>query len=221
MALGIPPRFRVALNRIASLSDADLEALATALTTLPPFPSRSTIRASIASVIAADEEVDNDRVTDALLNLAVQRRRWGADELANLIASSSLLTVPEERRESFERLIKTAVDADALLGAARGLDVVFDRENILSEARILTDIRPVFGDEVEPNLRGAAVISTLSIDYYAGAGGPKKVQLAIDERDLRRLNVAIERALKKGSALRELLSTTDTQYFDYTDDDDE
>jgi len=218
MALGIPPRFRVALNRIAGLSDADLEALGNALSTLPAFPARSAIRASIASVISADEEGDNDRVTDALLNLAVQRRRWSADELASLIASSSVLEVPAEQRESFERFISRATQAEALLSAARGLDVVFDREHIVNEARILTDIRPVFGDEVEPHILGAAVINTLSIDYHTAAG-PQKVQLAVDERDLKRLQAAIERALKKRSALRELLSASETQYFDYTDDD--
>lgn len=219
MALGIPPRLRGALNLVARLSDADLDALAEALNALPAFPERSDIAASIRTVISAEEEGDNGRVVAALLNLAVQRRRWDADELARLVASAPGLDVPDERRDSFERFISRVVQAEALVSAARGLDIVFDREHIAAETRVLTDIRPVFGDDVEPQLLGATVINTLSIDYHTPTG-PQKLQLAVDERDLKRLQEAIDRALKKSVSLRELLAASDTQYVNYADEDD-
>src|SRR5215218_5577513 len=143
MAIGIPQRFRPGLNRIAQLSDPDLQALADALTGLPTFPSRVEITRSIRSVISADEDGDFERVTDALMNLAVQRRRWAPDELAELVASASVLDVPDDRRESFAAFVRRAVEAEALVSAARGLDIIFDREHIATDARVLTDIRPV------------------------------------------------------------------------------
>jgi hypothetical protein len=219
MALGIPPQFRGGLNRIARLSDADLDALADALTGLPPFPTPADISRGVRSIITAEDEGDHERVTDALLNVAVQRRRWNAAELAGLVASATALDVPQERRDAFEGFLLRAVQAEALLGAARGLDVISDRENIATDTRILTDVRAVFDDQDNPQLRGAAVIHTLSLGYHT-ASGVQKLQVAVSETDLRRLQETIGRALKKSTKLRGVLNQADVQDFDYADEDD-
>lgn len=75
-----------------------------------------------------------------------------------------------------------------------------EHQNLFMDARILTDLRPVFsaaGDIIHESL----VIQTLLIDYHDGAE-PRRVALALDARDIAQLRRLCERAEAKASTLK-------------------
>jgi hypothetical protein len=79
-----------------------------------------------------------------------------------------------------------------------------EHQNSFMDARILTDLRPVFsaaGDTIHESL----IIQTLLIDYHDGTER-RRVALALDARDIAQIRRLCERAEVKASALKAAVS---------------
>jgi hypothetical protein len=89
---------------------------------------------------------------------------------------------------------------------AKALTLRNEYERILTDTRILSDIRPVFDDDQEnPSMRAAIVNHTLRFTYTAGDGERHESHFALDVDDLEKLKTQIERALKKDKASQRMV----------------
>jgi hypothetical protein len=79
-----------------------------------------------------------------------------------------------------------------------------DGERLYCDAKILSDIRPVFGDKPTVRPVGAVVTHTLRIGYHLG-GDHREFHIILDVQDLEALKVAVDRAQAKDKTLRALL----------------
>jgi hypothetical protein len=86
---------------------------------------------------------------------------------------------------------------------AKALELFHEHSNIFQEVRIITDIRPVFG-QTTSNIEGALIVNCLKIKYF-DASGPKELYIGVDEDDLKSIKETIERALSKTGSLNEML----------------
>lgn len=92
---------------------------------------------------------------------------------------------------------------------AKALTLRNEYERIVTDTRILTDIRPIFDDdEDEPNVEAAIVNHTLRFSYTSG-DGDHEIHFALDAADLTKLTAQIERALKKDKASQVLTETAE------------
>ena len=77
-----------------------------------------------------------------------------------------------------------------------------ERERLLNNVRIITDLRPVFTDAETCELKKMSIIHTLKIIYEEGDYSKERF-FALDSIDLEKLKKQIERAIEKENKLRE------------------
>lgn len=106
---------------------------------------------------------------------------WTADDLSVLVS----------RRGPIVDLL----DSKSIYYSAKALDLAFDREKIFTRSRILTDIRPVFTDDVD-EVVGAVVVQALRIDYFS-EDGIHSISLSLGSKDVAALLRACQRAVLK------------------------
>jgi hypothetical protein len=84
--------------------------------------------------------------------------------------------------------------------AAKASAIQREHPNVLISARILTDLRPVFGDSPE-SVQAAVVFHNLKVTYML-CNEPREFFVALDDQDLAMLQKTVARAEAKSKALR-------------------
>jgi hypothetical protein len=81
------------------------------------------------------------------------------------------------------------------------------RYRVFHSARILTDIRPVFGRDADVPPIGAVIAHVLKIDYFS-QGDSGSLYVSLNNRDLELLRNLVDRAFTKLKTLRAVLEST-------------
>jgi hypothetical protein len=112
--------------------------------------------------------------------------------------------VPEEQNASFrERLVKL-LSAEAFTLVSKAQDLQTDDERTFCRARILTDLRPVFGSNVEDGPKGMVLVHLLKLGFHEASSERRHEEfyISLDAEDLQTLKKVIERAETKARVLR-------------------
>jgi hypothetical protein len=110
------------------------------------------------------------------------------------------------------------VENNNIYCAAKALELSYDHDRVLTNARIVTDIRPVL-DRTRDSPLGAVLIHSLHLDYY-GNNETVEMTVALDEEDLKSLINSCEEALRKTQASKKLIvNATDDNVFVYGEED--
>ncbi len=165
--LRIPARYLPGLEAIAELPDKAIKDLEAAFASAPG--SLTTER--LAEHVARATPQISDRAleaTEALLSLIalLPEEGGGASNLATDVAHSEDLKLASNKRSSFAKRLATLLNLECLSLAARAYDIVTEYERVFHDARILTDLRPVFGSDTSDGPKAALLISTLKIDFH-------------------------------------------------------
>jgi hypothetical protein len=81
-------------------------------------------------------------------------------------------------------------------------------KNLFCSSRILSDIRPVFTNTPE-SVSAAIVVHNLQIGFHDGASGDhKEIYITLDDDDLLEIKETVERAQKKGVAMKVFLKNS-------------
>jgi hypothetical protein len=70
-----------------------------------------------------------------------------------------------------------------------------NRPALVENVRLLTELRPVYDDEVTA-VKAYLITSTMAASYYE-SGEQRRVHLTFDKKDLERLQEQVDRALRK------------------------
>lgn len=116
-------------------------------------------------------------------------------EIKNELDQRSLATLQER--------LKALLTISSAERTAKAYALAQEAEHILSEVRILTDVRPIF-DDVDNPPPSALVTHTLKLEYF-DSGEARQMFFALDEKDLRKLSGVADRALKKQARVIEVL----------------
>jgi len=81
--------------------------------------------------------------------------------------------------------------------------LAYAHQNVLTEARIITELRPVF-DEAGDRIVQGIIVNTLLIDYFDG-GRNQRIEFGLDATDVAELRRVSQRAEGKAVALREAM----------------
>ena len=111
-----------------------------------------------------------------------------------------------------QRIAKLLSVGGWLAVLAKAQNVRGDQERLFCAARILSDVRPVFGNTPD-SISAAVVVHSLNITYHQD-GEHKDFYVALDTNDLRNLKKTVERAEKKHETLKSLIQKSTIRYFD-------
>jgi hypothetical protein len=116
------------------------------------------------------------------------------------------LDLRETEWDSLAACLVQALGLHKTLGlSAKAIHLLGDNEHSFHRARIVTDIRPVFGEDAAQGPSAAVIVQLLNLTYFA-EDGSHSITIALDEQDLDNLGRALERAQNKYRALKKTLS---------------
>ena len=135
----------------------------------------------------------------------VTRARFIRDLVENLLSNVDFgLTKVDASTvgKKFQRLL----NVKTLNILSKAIRLQRDGERIYCDARIISDIRPVFGDDIEKGPASAVITHTLKLTYHE-MGEHKEFFIVLDEQDLISLQETIDRAQSKNATLSDLLKS--------------
>jgi hypothetical protein len=210
MPLQIPIEDIPALKTVRALPNTSVDALIKALRSASLSADTDEIAKNIAQQVPSISATELEAVLDTLYDLYSLRELSGVDRdtfLEDFIEgfqNQPELAVDDKEtsklRSKFEKLLN--VNTFTLLSKAKRLQR--DGERLYCDAKIVSDIRPVFG--AKPTVRpiGAVVTHTLKLAYHE-MGEHKEFHIVLDGIDVGLLAEVVHRALLKDETLRSLL----------------
>lgn len=201
-ALRIPPRHQPALRAFVALGADAASTAINDLARVRPFEPVAVIEAAAARALPQQPAALVAEFIDASLSLATQTKYhgWSSKAVARGLAASPDLELDTSAREAFAEVFRLLLETPAIRTTARAADLQGDHERLFSDARILTDVRPVFGAQASDPPSGAVLNQMLKIEYYDG-DALDAIYLALDRNDLMQLRAVIDRALEKSETL--------------------
>jgi hypothetical protein len=209
-SLPIPRRYRAGLAAVDRLTDDDVGVLADRLEASAAEISFEELAAQARDDISAD--VDLPPLLDAVtsLNTLLPDDGSGAERLAEDVSESDDLGIPPERRPTYAARLNVLMRIPALVIAAHATEVVSQHEKVFHDARILTDVRPVFEHDTSTGVKMAALVASMKVEYHPGGRNAiESVFVSLDRGDLEYLRRIVDRALDKMDVLSELLKERD------------
>jgi len=117
---------------------------------------------------------------------------------------------PSDESRFRERLLRL-LDIESLTVTAKGLVLQGEYAYTFCDVRIMTDIRPVFGQDVSAPPPAMLLTHTLKIDYHGTAGHLHEFYIALRPDDLAQLREVLDRAEVKAKSLESLLKPLNTR----------
>jgi hypothetical protein len=201
--LRIPEEYRPGLEKLQRLGDETTQALLTMLRHEHPTLLYEDFLSQIASKVEGLQPEETRAIVDAVLSLYALRTysELPIPELATSVSHSEDLDIPQAQRKSFESRLAEILDLEPLLITSKALGILNDYERSFHDARVLTDVRPIFTDDVVDRPGAAVIVHTLKITYHH-ADALEEFFVAFGASDLNRLQEALNRARSKANSLK-------------------
>jgi hypothetical protein len=217
----IPEKALPDLKRLVELDGMLFEQLLTAISESGPTLTSAKFYSQIAAKAPNVEEATISSIIRAAFSLYSGMQKAKAsltpEELADGVANSSLIAKHTELSPDFKRTLSSRLGRllkfnKVIAVTSKAFDVMTEHDKIFCDARILSDIRPVFADN--PDTADAAVIiHNLQIGFHQ-QGTHHEVYVALDTDDILKLKEIVERAEIKTKALEAILKRADLPYLE-------
>ena len=125
------------------------------------------------------------------------------------------LRLDETRQRRLRERLVALTASPAVETHAKAQSLRQDRENTYCTARIVTDLRPIFGSDVRQSPKAVLVAHMLRITYHHGSRGSlRDMFLTLRTEDLDKLGELIERARLKAESLHAFTAAADLREID-------
>lgn len=220
-SLNFPESAYPAVQHLIRLSPDDFNAFLEALTRAEPALDQDKFWSHVVPhVTQIDPAVVKSIVTE-IVNMATAMSVMDfkiddfASELADAAFAAKSKKFPFEESDKGllkERLLKVFGGRKGLRITTKAMGVMVDQDRVFYNARILTDVRPVF-DEKGDSVDAAVIVHNLRI-HYGQDGSHKDFYVALDTSDIHDLREALNRADLKAKNLEGLLKRSGVSFLD-------
>jgi hypothetical protein len=218
--LRFPSKARASLIRLANQADEVIEELCNLIESSPEILTSRQAASDKASTLTKLTPDDGFELLEAVIPLMYYK---ASHPTANLLKDiSATLTISEKKTDTklsaslVPKLEKNLGRILTLSGAAlkaKAMSVATDSQRLFSEAKILSDMRPVFGDDVSKVPLGIVILHNLKVQF-AENGEERDFFVSLDSQDLKDLQACISRALEKEASLGRFASQSNLKLFD-------
>jgi hypothetical protein len=202
-----PKLYIPGLNRLLSLTDAELSEFVVSLESAQPCLSFN----ALAQQFSLSGQLSRAATKDILFLL---ERFLSYQQLEDLSVGDLLNSVLEElaanfdstQRQTVRNRLEMLLKVDgALKIAAKARDLLTETQKLFLGCRVVTDIRPIYAIDEPPSApKALALMHTLKIDYYENFQN-QEFFLTLDDNDLKNLLETIERARLKVASLKPVI----------------
>lgn len=217
----IPKEYEVGLAGLLSLSDSSVKELLSALESVSPSVRYKSLADRVAPKVSSIPKDELEDVIEVLFSLSSIRTAaevptdvFVADICEAVNESGSpLLEEASSRCDSFKRNFAQLLECKTLEIASKAGMLLREHAQTYCSARILSDIRPIFGESVEAVPIAATVVHTLKVAYHQG-DELKDFFLAMSTKDVRKLRELLDRADAKAESLKTFTVASNTPFVD-------
>ncbi len=216
MPFVIPENLQRPLARLLKLSEESWTELLNAIEKIEPTLSTRDYAKQVTSAVGPKIE-EADTLTDVLLNLLWVRERYRSTpeflkDIRKAAEESKEAEVDDTIWECFEQhfsqLLRDKTSAEI---TAKAWDLSQEYERLFVDARIISDLRPLFRSDVEEQPTAMLIGHNLKVAFRE-KGSFEEIHIELDIDDLKTLQRIVNRALKKDKSLRSLLSKSHIRY---------
>ena len=208
--LRIPEHYIPGIESLIALNQSQVESLLSALQSEEPvFYLPKELSAHVASKVRNVELASISSIISALTGLYTARAATGLSvgEFAEgLFAAVEKQELRPSDDSTWDRFRKNVLEILALGGAlavaSKALNVVTEQERVFCDARVLTDLRSVFKEDPKESPSAMAIIHQLRINYHQRGEPLRSFFLALDDRDIVKLQELLVRAQEKSRTLK-------------------
>jgi hypothetical protein len=222
IALTIPVAHRQHMIRLLKLPDHSLAALIQRLQEIPAVSSVKDLGGRVALSIDATTEQANGILQMLAEVHRVSRNRGvaiGEAAAALCEAAKALSMDPVDSDWSrFQQRLTELLQIEGFGITAKASEIRQDQGRMFCEARILSDLRPVFGDDPEKGPAAMVVVHTLRISYHERGNEIIDLFVALGPRDIEKLQAILKRAVEKEVGIRAVAAKTGVPCLSSLDD---
>ena len=216
VTIRIPEERQDAFRKLVTLSDENAMALASSLRESFPGLNDQDALAEIASSATGMSASDATDMMGVLSTLYILRARRDSpipdfvEDVAQALDEAGVegLGLSNEDRERFKDRLAALLDVESASIESKAADVQFENERTFHSARIVTDLRPIFGPNPEDGPIGAVIVHMLRITYRERTQ-LRDVFIALDTEDVGTLGDVANRADLKAKNLMSFLQGTE------------
>jgi hypothetical protein len=220
----IPEAAVVGLRKLASLSDEQFQELYAAFQSIPiqirhhsifddrgikpttiPTADFTSIKAAVYPLFLGGSTVPVP-LSEYVSDVAEAVKEKPAKEEDVEPFSDNLVTVLKDRLNKLLDISSTRI-------VAKAYDVLTEHGYTYNSGRVLTDVRPVFSEDAEVLPKSAVIVHMLNIDHLEGSDR-KTFVVALDTKDIEELIDVLERAKKKTTSLKTIITSAGMAYVD-------
>lgn len=207
-SIQVPKAAAPAFQELAGLDNAVQQRLVNALNDERAV-SAADLASLVAGVVEGWDESKARSFLQHILGMSVAASSYGyeASDVAESVSKSPALDLglPDgDAAQRFRTTLEGLVNAPAVKRVAKAVDLIQERDRLVQLVRIVTDVRPVFADDlVAPT--AALVLHDLRLTYHED-GEFHTFSAALDHSDLLNLQSAVKRAIEKSELLKSWLS---------------
>jgi hypothetical protein len=214
----IPKDERPALARLAGLRNEQASELSGALSAASDELDGDELVQHVINGTPSVEADDVKRILSAVRQVASAKEvlEVQPDVFLNDIAEGmgrieeDELRLDETKQEHLRERLTALTESPAMEIHAKARSLQQDRENTYCRARIISDLRPIFGSDVRQSPKAVLVAHMLRITYHHGSRGTlKDLFLTLRTEDLDQLSELIERARSKADSLHAFTAAAD------------
>ena len=205
--LVIPARYQQGLGKIRKLDETSIRTIKNALDKAPATTKPSDVGAVLASVASDTNVQDFREIGEALASLYIVKsaNEVSVEQFTEDISealSADPQKLPTGERLEFKKKLAELLSAESFTVVSKAFDLATEDERIFHGARILTDLRAVFGSNIEDGIKGAVIVHLLKIGYHTTDERHQEFNISLDSEDLKTLKKVIERAEAKAQSIR-------------------
>ncbi len=216
----VPSEMRPALVQLAGFGDDAISELCSLLESNPDVLTSRKAAFEHASKLTKFGD-DGFSAVDAVVPLLFLKASTGKStaDLVNEITASLITGDKEEATLSaaavpnFKKHLGRILELSKLTTRAKALSLAADCQRLFSDAKIVSDVRPVFGEDVSKPPLGAVILHSLKIGF-AEDGEEREFFVTMDSKDLRELQSWITRALSKDATLSQFIKQSNIEQFE-------
>ncbi len=218
MTLRIPDKYASSLAEFLRLSPQELAKFLDILRDEEPSLAVSRLTDTISARLSIERSRVNETIR-LLQSLQAAREGLGTsvEEFVSELRAAMEASGKEELQPAdwaaFQKAITDALSENALSVSSKAWEVIREHSHVYCSARVLTDLRPIFKNEVEQAPSAFVAVHTLKLVYHQD-GKHHDFYVALDRSDIEQLATVLQRALSKEQSLRALTSAKGVKILD-------
>jgi hypothetical protein len=212
-SLRIPSRYYKAINLLLRLNEEETLQLVKAINGTPPLITKKDVCSHIEQQLPHLNDDELSQIIDFLISVNDFKVHSGLTneeavvQLSNALIDEELQLSDGKTLEEIHSRISVFLDAKGQINLISKIRSVYsEHEKIFVDSRILTDVRPVFDEDITL-IPAALIVHTLKLDYIQD-DEKKTFFVALDDEDIENLRQDLTRAEKKAKLIRNEIKST-------------